>query len=69
MTSDPPHDTMSDFTPDQRRRILEMLEEHERIRWVWATIAIFAKWITAVAAAVVSLNWAFREALKWRVWH
>jgi hypothetical protein len=42
------------FTQDERRRLRHMLEEEERMVWLWATIRI---WVGGLAAAVAA-TWA-----------
>jgi len=42
---------------------MRILEDHERVRWFFTTIATAAKWITSVAAASVVLI----DAAKWGV--
>jgi len=49
-------DELDNFTPDQKRRLLKMLEAHERATWLWTGVGIWAKWIVSVAAAVAVLK-------------
>lgn len=58
------------LTRDERERILKMLEDHERARWFWSTIAMAAKWVTSVGAAtailIATMKWGLGELAKWR---
>lgn len=57
------------FTREERDRILKMLENHERTRWIWSSIALAAKWVSSVAAATAILiavsKWGLAEIIKW----
>lgn len=44
------------FTPEQYKKILKMLESSERAAWFWATTGIWLKWIGAVLAALVAFK-------------
>lgn len=44
------------FTPEERERLLKMLETHERAIWLWSIVGLWAKWVVSVAAAVVVLQ-------------
>ena len=58
------------LTRDERERLLKMLEDHERARWFWSTIAMAAKWVTSVGAAtailIAMMKWGLGELAKWR---
>lgn len=47
-----------EFTPEQRKRLLKMLEAHERAQdrkaWLWSTIGLWLKWLGAVLATLVA---------------
>ncbi len=68
--SQPPRERYVGFTSDERERILQMLEDHERARWFWSTIGIAIKWIvsvgTATAILIATMKWGFEGLAKWR---
>jgi hypothetical protein len=47
------------FTEDERRRLRLMLEEEERMVWLWATLRIWVSWLAAAVAGV----WAITDLL------
>jgi hypothetical protein len=47
------------FTEDERRRLRLMLEEEERMIWLWATLRIWVSWLAAAVASV----WAITDLL------
>jgi hypothetical protein len=63
-------ETIYGFTRGERERILKMLEDHERARWLWSTVGVAAKWVTSVSAATVifitATKWGLGELVKWR---
>lgn len=52
------------FTPEQRKRLLKMLEAHEGTVRAWSTIGIWMKWIGAVLAALVAVKVLVGDLLK-----
>lgn len=48
-----PDDEGRPLSAEERRKIRSLIEGDERARWMWATIRIWATWVTAVAAAVI----------------
>jgi hypothetical protein len=45
------------MTPDEERRLLKMLEAHERAAWFWSSLGIWAKWLASIAAAVAGIKY------------
>ncbi len=43
------------MTPEEEKKVLAMLEDYERIGWLWRGVAKLAKWVAAVAAATAAL--------------
>lgn len=56
------------FTPDQRRRLIKMLEAHERAierrLWLRQTFHIWVKWIGGVLAVMVAVKSLIGEHLR-----
>lgn len=48
------------MTPEQEKKLLEMLEDWDRIGWLIVVIAKLAKWISAVVAGVSSLYLSYK---------
>lgn len=47
---------ITQFTTDQKDRLLKMLEAHERAVWLWSSVGVWAKWLVSVAAAVAVIQ-------------
>lgn len=52
------------FTREEKQRIMEIVEAHKRAKWLWASVAVWAKWIAAVGAAVAMLKVGFIDVAK-----
>ncbi|QLP96171.1 MAG: hypothetical protein HZY79_00485 [Rhodoblastus sp.] len=60
-TARPERDEDRPFTSDERKELRAILENDRRAKWFWATIRIWAGWLSAVAAFVLLLK---RELIK-----
>ena len=66
--TEPPHNVdppeSENFTRDQRRRILRMLDDHEKSRHFWRTIGIWFKWFGAVLAILIAIRTVVADLFK-----
>ncbi len=52
------------MTPEQEQKVLAMLDDYQRVGWLWRGIATVAKWVAAVAGATAALAAAWKFAIK-----
>lgn len=52
------------MTPEQEHKLLAMLDDYQRVGWLWRGIAIIAKWIATIAAATAALAAAYKFTVK-----
>lgn len=52
------------MTPQQEHDLLKLLEEYQRIGWLWRGIATVAKWIASIAAATAALAATYKFMVK-----
>lgn len=48
----------------ERRRVREIIRAQERTEWLWASVRVWATWITAVCAAAVVLWEALKQVVQ-----
>jgi len=52
------------YTYEEKKRIMAMVQSHERAQWMWSTIGIWARWITAVGGAVAAIKIGFADTIQ-----
>lgn len=52
------------LSPEERRMIRGMLEEHRRARWFWTVLRIWIIWLGAVAAALTAIKTQWGDLIK-----
>lgn len=63
-TPDQNDDEDRPLTASERRRVREIIRAQERTDWLWASVRVWATWITAVCAAAVVLWEVLKQVVQ-----